>query len=867
MTDHATAPALQAAPPPHRERGVVPSTPPEHGTGPWPPVPPGADLARPALAARWVGGVFLLTFLIYVIFVPRIVRYASPPTGDQPFYLLDTLSLVQDGDLELSNNYANHDEDKFYSLAPHPPDFVGMSAPYPLPRQLATSVARPPEELYSYHPPGLGVLLVPAWIAGAWFGLWWPATVVFMCLVGALIATNIFLLAYETTGRRGVALAVWAALAFSSPLMSYSYLIFSELPTGLATIYAFRRVALGWRANGPGRLLLIGLCLGGIPWLALRCTPLAAALGLYAAVQWWRSVAPAASARRDWRGWAGRVPQVLWLVGPVIALAGLLAAYHLFLYGSVIPVADEREGSGVGFIYWPWTGQHNLYLFLTGAFGLLFSQSFGLLPFSPLYLLAVVGIVAMWRTGRGGDRRLLGWIALIALPYMGFIAAYSGWTGDWGPPGRYAATLVPLLAAPLAVGLAGLARSWVYRALYSLFALIGFGFMAVMLTDARTMFSGGDSAVFGWLADDPAAPLKIDLRPFWPVFLDPDETWFPWRVGWLLAASIGIVLLGVFLLWRRGGPVGEPTRRTAGRRLVVTLGTITLLVAAWGVLSYDFLRAKTELTYQARWTLPAPLDSSAGITYLDGKVYIAVFGQLQPEEVPGRVGVFDVRTGTYSDLQPLGRGDQESAWAHPGSVAVGPDGLLYVLNNGDGTQALLALTPDGHIVRQIALDEKTVLGMGLYFEEDGESFFVADQSRGVVLQYADAGGAPLATFTGKEDILNNPRGVAVDAAGNIYTTETFNRVQKLDPAGHLRALYNLNCRPRYFAASPQDDAWLEASCHTGLVSINMAGDYVQFTHFGDADPRPDSPRGVAYAPDNTLYVLDGQTLFAYQVTH
>jgi hypothetical protein len=33
----------------------------------------------------------------------------AAPTGDQLSYLMDTLSLVQAGDLELSNSYANHD--------------------------------------------------------------------------------------------------------------------------------------------------------------------------------------------------------------------------------------------------------------------------------------------------------------------------------------------------------------------------------------------------------------------------------------------------------------------------------------------------------------------------------------------------------------------------------------------------------------------------------------------------------------------------------------------------------------------------------------------------------------------------------------
>jgi hypothetical protein len=136
-----------------------------------PRIEPDADLARPTLSFRWVVHCFALTLLVYLVFVPRFLRYSSPPTGDQPFYLLDTISMVQDGDLELSNNYANLDEEKFYKLVPHPPDFVGMSAPSPLPRQLAVSIARPPEELYGFHPPGLGAMLVAAWIIGYWLTL------------------------------------------------------------------------------------------------------------------------------------------------------------------------------------------------------------------------------------------------------------------------------------------------------------------------------------------------------------------------------------------------------------------------------------------------------------------------------------------------------------------------------------------------------------------------------------------------------------------------------------------------------------------------------------------------------------------------
>src|SRR5438876_4833800 len=90
-----------------------------------PPVPASADLARSTAKKVWPALCFSIAFLVYVALIPHFLRYSNPPTGDQPFYLMDTISLVQDGDLNVANNYAHRDEDKFYSLAPHPPDFVG----------------------------------------------------------------------------------------------------------------------------------------------------------------------------------------------------------------------------------------------------------------------------------------------------------------------------------------------------------------------------------------------------------------------------------------------------------------------------------------------------------------------------------------------------------------------------------------------------------------------------------------------------------------------------------------------------------------------------------------------------------------------
>src|SRR6266849_8746144 len=251
-----------------------------------------ADLAPSGLSLRWPLLCFAATFGLYVALIPRFLLYSSPPTGDQAYYLIETISLVQDGDFNVANNYAQHDEDKFYSLAPHQPGFVGIAAPYPLPPQLAHATARPSSEWYGYHLPGLSFVLAPAWIVGSWFSLWWPATIVLMCAIGALVAVNIFLLAFGMTGRLRIAIPVWLGLAFSSPLMPYSYMIFTELPTGLLVIYAFRRLELGWGANSRWRLVLVGACIGFIPWLAWRCALISASLVTLALVQWWRARPP-----------------------------------------------------------------------------------------------------------------------------------------------------------------------------------------------------------------------------------------------------------------------------------------------------------------------------------------------------------------------------------------------------------------------------------------------------------------------------------------------------------------------------------------------------------------------------------------------
>ena len=847
---------------------------------------------------------FLLTFIIYVAFIPQFIRYSSPPTGDQPFYLMDVISMVQDGDLNVKNNYDNSDFDKFYALAPHPPDFVGMGAPYPLPRQLANTPARPLDEEYSAHPPGLAILIMPSWIIGSWFMLWWPATIVTMCLLGALLAVNVFLLAQEVSRSMWVGLAAWLPIAFSNPVMSYSYLLFTELTTGLLLIYVLRRLAMGWGANGTGRILLIGICIGFLPWLAWRCILIVGGLGLFALVQWVRELrrnrqdakstprfnpstnyeldkeTPLLKNERDESPQVTRkgsrparqVLSIIWLLIPIIISGVVLVSYSLFKSGEYLPSSTSSERGRTDIFYWPWAGNDELLQYISNSFGLFFDETFGLLIYAPIYILAIVGVLAILRFGPKSHRWLLLWMAVCSLPYLGPVVAYEGWHGVWSPPARYMTTFVPLMAAPLAFSLVTISRGWagwLYKSIYAGLALIGMGLMYAIINNPLLMWPSDSDVVFDWLASEASPLSQFDLRPFLPSYRFPDAVTHPANTGWLLATSIFIVLLGYFLMnaSRRRSSGQLPRHLPYAAHNLLWLGALGTIGAGWLATNLEYLEHKTVLTEKSRWQLPTSptFRNPSGITFMNGMVYITAFG---PRREPagdygqGEMGTLALDTGVYTIVQPVSSG-AVLPWANPGDVKAGPAGLLYVLNNGADEQAMYVMKPDGEVVNQLPLVGKSSIAKGLFLDPRGY-IFIADMVGGRVIQYEMSGGNALNSYTGMNSQLNNPTGVFVDQDGSIYTTETFAWVQHLNPDGSPLRKYDTGCLPIYIV--PNGD-WLDVSCHDGMVSINKKTGKVQKSQVVEGSTRLQSPTGLTYGPDGTLYVLDGNTLIAYSVQH
>lgn len=355
----------------------------------------GLALALAQARARPVGIPFLpLAFGVLVLAAGRS-HVQVGPQGDEPHYLMVADSLLRDFDLGLERDYAEGRYAAFHDapLAPH------------------YRVRGRAGAIYSLHALGLSVLILPAWALAGYAGV-----TVFMALLAALVASEVRSWVLELLGRPALADALGWLAVLSPPLAHYAGLVFTEIPAALALSLGLR---LGRRSEWRAReALLVGCAAALLPWLNVRYAPLAAIVVVHAL---WRRPSPAA---------LGRV------LGPCAASAAGLLFYHFTLYGFWDPrrVYGRRP-------------ELSLSTLAEGLPGLLLDQEFGLLVYAPVLVLALPGLVLLFRR----DRRLA--LALLAATAAVVLTAGSWhmWRGGFNPPGRFLVPIAPL--ALLAVAL------------------------------------------------------------------------------------------------------------------------------------------------------------------------------------------------------------------------------------------------------------------------------------------------------------------------------------------------------------------------------------------------------------------------------
>jgi hypothetical protein len=394
--------------------------------------------------------------------------------GDEPHYLLVAHSLAYDGDLDLANNLARQDYSVFYSYTLGPAvdgqirDFRGN------------------DRLISKHDIGLPLLIAPFYrLAGRW------GAIVFQCTVAALVMALIFRWLDAHLDHKPIALFVSFAVGASLPLLGFSSQVYPEMEAALIVVWALWQLdraqhlkPTAWRLGGYSVLIAF------LPWLSIKYTVLSALL------------ASAGVLFLLGRHKGEQLETVLVLVIPAALSAALWIWARLQLYGSLLPMT-QYVGEQFAFSQMD-----------QGIPGLLLDQEHGLLPYAPLYVVAPVGLVLMWLSGK---RTIVLLVTATFLTYFFLVASWHCWWGGWCFPARFLTTVSPVLALPIGyVCRAVFCSGWVGVPLAPLVAAIAFGGVAL----------GGfgmEDPFYRLLNDrDGAANLFLDIGPRqfdWPGFL------------------------------------------------------------------------------------------------------------------------------------------------------------------------------------------------------------------------------------------------------------------------------------------------------------------------------------------------------------
>lgn len=380
---------------------------------------------------------FMLSLAVYVVLASGMVFPPQPFTGDEPHYLLLTKSIIQDGDINLANNYGNQDYLDFYP---------GKLRPHAYPGKKGN------DYLYSKHFPALPVMLVPAYLIGEKISrlnaqkaedlqFRRPVIIFFsrlpLCFLTALFGLVFFLCVFDITRRKALSVSVWAIFGFTTPLVFYSQLIYPEIPVALLTLFIIRNLVFKKDSRGSS-LFLTGAGIAILPWFGIKYTVLSALLFGISAVVLLKSEKIPGSRKR-----------IISTLIPIVVSASLYLFYFWSLYGSLSPLSaykgiPQDASSPTGMSSMVRTDYAEI---LKRAAGYFLDQRIGIFIYSPVLILGIAGFFFLLKKKKKMSLLLLA----VFLAYTMF-SAYYYW-GGYCPPGRPLIPVLWILALLFAVSL------------------------------------------------------------------------------------------------------------------------------------------------------------------------------------------------------------------------------------------------------------------------------------------------------------------------------------------------------------------------------------------------------------------------------
>jgi hypothetical protein len=406
--------------------------------------------------SRWLAaGIFLVLWGL-------ITHGTSAGTGDEPHYQMITYSLAFDRDLDLTHDYEDSGNlslfGRYEGGAHLQPGRDGRLRPV---HDIGMPLLFAPYYAVAYLITGQVIAHVPPpWLARARLNF----TVVLrhllsFAMIGVTAAMAVRLLdifsALSISSRRAFA---WVLLmVLSPPILSHSFLFFTEIVSAFIALYVFMWLRAGGERLRPcqaeakqsrGEAAASVRAGGGAPapvkksWAVRAGALLAGAATGYLMLVHARNVGLIAGLMivvlLRARTWPDRGLLVAFLGGAAVMFAVRTGVTYHF-WGTWVTTPHERFGAVDGLQ--PFVTES-----VTRLAGWLFDQEHGLLPYAPIYLLAPAGWLALWKR----DRVLCTEISILVGAYVAVMTMpmlnAHGWRGGWTPAARFLVPVAPFLA-------------------------------------------------------------------------------------------------------------------------------------------------------------------------------------------------------------------------------------------------------------------------------------------------------------------------------------------------------------------------------------------------------------------------------------
>ncbi len=463
---------------------------------------------------------FIISLILYNAGSLLLTSSGQTFAGDEPHYLLISHSLLHDGDVDLSNNYANKDYQKI------------MLADV----QIRSHTAPGTNQKYSFHSPGTSILLLPFYALGSLFQ---GRILVFsirlgMSVFGALLGLQIFLFCLQEWKKEKLALWIWFLYGFSSPVFFYSLHVYPEIIIALFSLAIFRLLRFS-SSLSKSKLVLIGLLLSCFIWFhAIKYIFMVVPLFIYSV---WVLI------KKFKAGW-----NILYFLLFPSLLTFLYFLFQYAFYGSFSFAAVSWKGAmapeeSLEYIKTIVKDIPFRYRWETLA-GYFFDQRDGLLFYAPIYFFAFLGCVEMVRR----NFRYFLLLFFLTAPYVLNSGLLTQRTG-YAPQARPVVAVSWALAILIGTFLAYNAKK-VFTIIFAIFSFVGIIFVFLLLKAPLALYqltTVGQSERFGSLFLQ-LSNLHFLFPRYLPSYLKIDNSrWIP-NYAWIAAV---LLFMGLYILCKK----------------------------------------------------------------------------------------------------------------------------------------------------------------------------------------------------------------------------------------------------------------------------------------------------------------------------